>query len=74
MLDQAVALAAEYGADVDRDHTAEVARREHADDLVPELRRRGSIAGGDPGPRAVEELAIRSLVRRDRADGSRFLQ
>lgn len=40
MLGQAVALAAEYGTDVDWEYITGVARREHADDLVPELRRR----------------------------------
>ncbi|HZY91540.1 MAG TPA: hypothetical protein VFG07_02015 [Thermoplasmata archaeon] len=42
MLDQAVALAAEYGADLDWEYITEVARREHADDLLPELRRRAA--------------------------------
>lgn len=40
MLGQAVALAAEYGADLDWEYITEVARRGHAGDLVPELRRR----------------------------------
>ncbi len=40
MFDQAVVLAAEYGPDVDWNYVTGVARREEADDLVPELRRR----------------------------------
>lgn len=43
MFDQAVALAAEYDEDVDWEYITLVAKRERADDLVPELRRR--IAG-----------------------------
>jgi hypothetical protein len=37
---QAVALASEYDHVIDWDYVAKVARRERADDLVPELRRR----------------------------------
>ena len=40
MFDQAVALAAEYDEEVDWSYIAAVAKRERADDLVPELRRR----------------------------------
>ncbi|MGI0128864.1 MAG: hypothetical protein ACREDE_11205 [Thermoplasmata archaeon] len=40
MFDQAVALATEYDEDVDWDYVTLVAKRERADDLVAELRRR----------------------------------
>lgn len=42
MFDQAIALAAEYGDDVDWDYVTLVAKRERADDLVLELRRRAA--------------------------------
>jgi hypothetical protein len=40
MFSQAVALAAEYSDEIDWDYVTQVARRDRADDLVPELRRR----------------------------------
>ena len=42
LFDQAVALAAEYLRDIDWDYVTVVARREGADDLVPEVRRRAT--------------------------------
>jgi hypothetical protein len=42
LFDQAVALAAEYLADIDWDYVTDVAQREGADDLVSEVRRRAA--------------------------------
>jgi hypothetical protein len=40
LFDQAVALAAEYDRDIDWEYVTKVARKDLAEDLVPELRRR----------------------------------
>lgn len=51
LFEQAVALAAEYQEEIDWEYVARVARRDGAEDLVPELRRRiAEPADGMKGP------------------------